>query len=334
MTARASEYDLLLQATLAMSAQHEPAQLARVFVQFVAHALAAKSAVLYDIVPGTQAGFNLRPCQGLALDRGCGTEREGSAFHTIAAQMLARGDKRCHVASPKTTKVTQLFLLIEPHAQLRQWLALSDVSLPEYAQLACDIAAVYRQCHGLLEENCADALTGLYNRKPFVARMHEIIERQTQGETQIGTTHESLLGVIDIDRFKRINDEFGHVIGDEVLLLFSRLLRDSFRGTDLVFRFGGEEFVVLLPNTTLGVGATVFERCREKIAAHVFPQVEHVTASIGFTSVHPGKLPMTFVDEADRALYRAKHLGRNRVCNFMELEPVAQDALASSVELF
>jgi diguanylate cyclase (GGDEF)-like protein len=270
----------------------------------------------------------------LTLERGFGAEREGSTLHSIAAQMLARGDKRCHIASPKSTKVTQLFLLIEPHARLRQWLALGDVSLPECAQLACDVANVYRQCYGLLEENCADALTGLYNRKPFVARMHEIIARQAQDDTPLGSTDECLLGVIDIDRFKRINDQFGHVIGDEVLLLFSRLLRDSFRGTDLVFRFGGEEFVVLLPNTTPSAGATVFERCRERIAAHVFPQVEYVTASIGFTTVHPGKLPMTFVDEADRALYRAKQLGRNRVCSSAELEPCAHDAQASSVELF
>lgn len=331
MPDRATEYDLLLQATLAMSAQHEPAQLARVFIQFAAHALAAKSALLYDVVPAQPAGFCLRPCQGLALDRTCGTEREGSAFHAIAAQMLARGDKRSHIASPKSTKVTRLFLLIETHAKLQQWLAIGDVTLPEYVQLATDIAAVYRQCYGLLEENCADTLTGLYNRKPFVARMHEIIQRQSNDDALFGQTNECLLGVIDIDRFKHINDAFGHVIGDEVLLLFSRLLRDSFRSSDLVFRFGGEEFVVLLPNTTLGVGAAVFERCREKIAAHVFPQVGQVTASIGFSIVHPGKLPMTFVDEADRALYRAKQQGRNRVCSFMELAPVVQ---TSSVELF
>lgn len=331
MLPKSSEYDLLLQATLAMSAQHEPAQLARTFVQLAAHALAAKGAMLYDVVPGNAGGFCLRPSQGLALDRGFGTERTGSPHHAIAEQMLSRRDSRCHIASPKSTKVTQLFLLIEPHAKLQQWLAISDVTLPEYAQLACDIAAVYRQCYGLLEENCADTLTGLYNRKPFVARMHEILQRQSEDDAQFGQSNECLLGVIDIDRFKHINDAFGHVVGDEVLLLFSRLLRDSFRASDLVFRFGGEEFVVLLPNTTFGVGAAVFERCREQIASYLFPQVEHVTASIGFTVVYPGKLPMTFVDEADRALYRAKQLGRNRVCSFLELEPVAQ---ASSVELF
>jgi diguanylate cyclase (GGDEF)-like protein len=331
------EYDLLLRAASALSAEQEPAQLARAYVRFVESALGASSAALYDLVAVANGDFCLRPTQGLVLEREIGTERSGSALHCIAAHLLESGQQRCHLASPANNKISQFYAMIEHGAARRQLLAVQGVRAQQHLPLVIDIAALYRNSFALLEENCTDALTGMYNRKPFIARVHEIVEQQTRAAAQdpaFARAHECQLGVIDIDCFKRINDDFGHLIGDEVLLLVARVLRDSFRAGDLLFRFGGEEFVVLLPHTGSEAAMGVFERLREKIAAQVFPRIGRVSISVGYTSVRPGTLPMSFVDEGDRALYHAKQLGRDHVCRFADLAPRGESVCGDRVELF
>jgi Diguanylate cyclase, GGDEF domain len=92
----------------------------------------------------------------------------------------------------------------------------------------------------------------------------------------------SWLGLVDIDKFKCINDNYGHLFGDEVLLLVSQLMKKSFRGTDQLFRFGGEEFVIVLDHATTEGVEVAFDRLRETIAAFEFPQVGRVTISLGY----------------------------------------------------
>lgn len=138
------------------------------------------------------------------------------------------------------------------------------------------------------------------------------------------------LAVIDIDHFKRVNDRFGHLYGDEVLILMANLLRTSFRAYDRVFRFGGEEFVVLLRSATESKALQVLERFRQKVQAYDFPQVGQVTVSIGFASIGAGA-PIEIVGRADQALYFAKEHGRNQVCFYDRL--LAQGALGSSTRI-
>src|SRR6202011_3687326 len=97
----------------------------------------------------------------------------------------------------------------------------------------------------------------------------------------------SWLALIDIDRFKSINDGYGHLFGDEVLLLVSQLMKRSFRGADQLFRFGGEEFVVLLDRASEPGAQIVLERLRTTIGEHEFPQVGQVTISVGYTRIDP-----------------------------------------------
>ena len=136
--------------------------------------------------------------------------------------------------------------------------------------------------------------------------------------------------MIDIDHFKRVNDRFGHLYGDEVLILMANLLRTSFRAYDRIFRFGGEEFVVLLRSATEGKALQVLERFREKVQAYDFPQVGQVTVSIGFASIGAGA-PIEIVGRADQALYFAKEHGRNQVCFYDHL--LAQGALGSNTRV-
>jgi diguanylate cyclase (GGDEF)-like protein len=198
----------------------------------------------------------------------------------------------------------------------------------EALHMVAGIVGVYRNFHSLLAYSERDSLTGLLNRKTFddqLARMLQAVndqklllpgqeERRANGEEE-----EQWLAVVDVDHFKSVNDRFGHLYGDEVLILIANLLTSSFRSQDRVFRFGGEEFVILLRSTTLANAYRIIERFRTNVAAHLFPQVGTVTVSVGFVSIRAGESPVVSLGHADQALYFAKSNGRNQVCHYDEL---------------
>jgi diguanylate cyclase (GGDEF)-like protein len=145
------------------------------------------------------------------------------------------------------------------------------------------------------------------------------------------------MGVIDIDHFKRVNDTYGHLIGDEVLLLLARLMRASFRFDDRLYRFGGEEFVVLMRCTDAAAASLAFERLRSHVERHMFPQVGRITVSIGFTELKPGDTPSGAFERADKAVYFAKGQGRNQVRHHADLVAAGHledDTKVGDVELF
>jgi len=202
------------------------------------------------------------------------------------------------------------------------------------------IFSVYQNYQSLLDYSERDALTGLFNRKtfdeqfsrhnPLAAVPRPPVGSSDGAEQRIGEEGvlQQWLAVVDIDHFKQVNDRFGHLYGDEVLILLANVLRASFRSHDRIFRFGGEEFVVLLRATTLQTAHKVFHRFRENVQNHAFPQVGQVTVSIGFTSTASGS-PVEILGKADQALYYAKAHGRNQVCFYDQL--LASGALQSRV---
>ncbi|HLF24652.1 MAG TPA: GGDEF domain-containing protein, partial [Burkholderiales bacterium] len=119
--------------------------------------------------------------------------------------------------------------------------------------------------------------------------------------------------VVDIDHFKNVNDRYGHLYGDEILLLFSQTMVEAFRGADLLFRVGGEEFVIVLKGVDLERALFVLERFRRTIEEKSFPQVGTITASIGASTITANDLSTSIIDRADKALYYAKSNGRNQV---------------------
>jgi diguanylate cyclase (GGDEF)-like protein len=211
-------------------------------------------------------------------------------------------------------------------------------------RLVVGVLRLYRNFLGLLDYSERDTLTGLLNRKTFdesflkatAAPAASLVGGQdARRAADAGSTH--WLGVIDIDHFKRVNDSFGHLIGDEVLLLVARLIRGCFRFHDRVYRFGGEEFVVLMRCANDADAAHAFERLRLAASVYDFPQVGRITVSVGYTMVQPGDTPNSAFERADKAVYYAKAHGRNQVRGHAEL--VAQgeltaDAERGDVELF
>jgi diguanylate cyclase (GGDEF)-like protein len=190
------------------------------------------------------------------------------------------------------------------------------------------IVGVYRNFQNLLDYSERDSLTGLLNRKTFddqLARMlHGAHEHDPRlpGLAERRQTHgpeKQWLAVVDVDHFKAVNDKFGHLYGDEVLILIANLLQSSFRAQDRVFRFGGEEFVVLLRSTTLDNTWKIIERFRTNVESHDFPQVGKVTVSVGFVSISAYESPVVTLGHADQALYYAKSNGRNQACHYDDL---------------
>ena len=144
--------------------------------------------------------------------------------------------------------------------------------------------------------------------------------------------------MVDVDHFKRVNDQFGHLYGDEVLLLLARILQESFRHQDRLFRFGGEEFVIVLRALSEEEVSIALERFRARVEAHAFPQVGTVTVSVGYTGIGASDTLPEIVGRADDALYGAKEGGRNQVRSYEQLLACGQVAPRekpdSDIELF
>lgn len=164
-----------------------------------------------------------------------------------------------------------------------------------------------------MEMALTDPLTGLFNRRYMETHVGTLVDRSAARGKPLSVL------ILDIDYFKSINDTFGHDAGDDVLREFADRLKKSIRGIDLACRYGGEEFVVVMPDTDLGVAALVGERIRRRIASEPFPvgqgarQVE-VTISVGIAArMGPQDNASQILKRADEALYRAKRDGRNRV---------------------
>lgn len=216
----------------------------------------------------------------------------------------------------------------------------------QQSEMVSGMLALYRNYLSLLEDSQKDTLTGLSNRKTFEYSLSRLLmslsashEDATQNpERREGGTKDHWLCVVDIDHFKRINDRFGHLFGDEVLILVANLMRISFRQQDRLFRFGGEEFVVLLRNVSIEGARRAADRFRQNIEDHEFPgDVGHITVSVGFSRIRQYDTPATVLGQADDALYYAKEHGRNQVHCYEDLVEqglLAKKEMHSDMELF
>lgn len=230
----------------------------------------------------------------------CITQREQSVQHTTAADQ--------HV----------IWLPVWMHEQARACLEVtqSEPFTAHSLDVITGIFNVYQNYQSLLDYSERDALTGLLNRKTFD---EHLLRFASAAQDSHSDDELPWLAVIDIDHFKQVNDRFGHLFGDEVLILVANLLRNAFGTQHRIFRFGGEEFVVLMPASRKEIAQASLEAYRSMVARYDFPQVGHVTVSIGFAGA---KLcsPIEILGQADQALYYAKENGRNQVCHYERLQ--------------
>lgn len=174
------------------------------------------------------------------------------------------------------------------------------------------IVILLLQRMGTLQQRQAsvDALTGALNRHTLVPTLEHEISRALRYERPL------TLILLDIDHFKDINDTFGHLVGDHVLIVVASLLRDSIRSTDYLGRWGGEEFLIILPETEALVAEKLAERLCDSIRQKQYGEVEQVTASFGVTTYKTGQTLEDVQQAVDMAMYQAKKGGRDQVVSF------------------
>ncbi len=207
-------------------------------------------------------------------------------------------------------------LVGELREQTRVAQASADAMRERVEAVTADLAALKKEVEEIYSESIKDPLTGLLNRRGFDRAV----------ETLIGGRREGLAGctlaMIDIDRFKRINDTFGHLTGDQVLKAVAQVLHANIKGQDIAARIGGEEFVILLPNTSLPSAINLAEQLRiattrvrlKRTGSTEF--TDQVTISLGVAWAKGEEAVETLIGRADKALYAAKNGGRNRVESF------------------
>ncbi|MGY4517464.1 GGDEF domain-containing protein [Lysobacter sp. HA18] len=180
------------------------------------------------------------------------------------------------------------------------------------ASVACMLAYVFARRTELqraqLETLASrDPLTGVANRRAMDRELHIAAEAFRRHRTPVG------LLVMDLDHFKRVNDEFGHDAGDDVLVSFARVVQARGRAGDRLFRYGGEEFVLMLPGTDVETLQQLADALRADVSSRVRAGDRAITVSVGGAVLHPGEDNAHWLARADAAMYEAKHQGRDRV---------------------
>ncbi len=183
---------------------------------------------------------------------------------------------------------------------------MNAASLAAHAVVALENARL----HGMVERQAlVDGLTGLANRRAASDALHAEVARAERLETPLSVV------LADLDEFKEVNDVHGHAVGDEVLRVVAEVLRETLRESDVAGRWGGEEFLLLLPGADEEGAAQLAERVRVALAARSIPSVPglRVTASFGVAEYAGETNPEQLLEAADGALYRAKRAGKDRV---------------------
>lgn len=183
----------------------------------------------------------------------------------------------------------------------------------QVAQLASDLETLRKELSQIREESLTDSLTGISNRKAFDIALEERIHAARRERAVFCVL------IADIDHFKQVNDNYGHLVGDKVLRFVAATLKRCVKGKDLVARFGGEEFAILLADTDMSGAYVVAEQIRQAVFSGVIKDLhnkkvlDHISISLGIAQFDPSDLTNDILQRADEALYLAKKRGRNRV---------------------
>ncbi|MDH5611537.1 MAG: GGDEF domain-containing protein [Gammaproteobacteria bacterium] len=225
----------------------------------------------------------------------------------------------------------------------------TNKNLSHHMSLIEGFAKVYENYMIVFNESERDKLTGLFNRRTFDNKLSKLFKTQRHRSLQnylpeqspdrriINNDDTAWLIITDIDHFKRVNDTYGHIYGDEVILTISQIMKSCFRNSDLLFRVGGEEFVILLGASSQKIAESLIERFLKTVEEHEFSDIGTVTVSAGYARITEKDYPPAVLECADKALYYAKEHGRN--CSYyyellVEQGEIIEPKKGGSVDLF
>lgn len=251
---------------------------------------------------GDQITETIQSVTGAVKDVHSATASYSGTLENVAERMAT-------VKSPEEMKAIVTSIMADTQMMLERNSKL-EAELDKSSSLMLELQ---RDLEQVRKEAMTDGLTGLSNRKAFDAA----IERVTDECAAEKTTYTLLM--VDIDHFKSFNDNYGHQIGDQVLRLVARTVIEGVKGRDIASRYGGEEFAVILPETTLSAGVAVANSLRKAVATKDIvnrssgEKLGRITMSVGVAEYIPGEDIEDLIERADSALYTAKHNGRNQV---------------------
>ena len=316
----------LLQSVVNLTSTRDQFGLETCLIKTLQEIISAYSITLYEIEASNDQHI-LHTLVSMSTEK-LGDQLPTENIHTPLILELEENLLSCYLTNTQITTKSkhhdgvQVIHPVQGIDKITGFLVIDSPSLIQKDQdMAAGFMRIYYNWSQLIYDNERDTLTALLNRKTFDAQIEKTLTAaHSQRKRNEDIEHFNCLAILDIDHFKKINDKFGHLYGDEVLLLFANIMRKTFRDTDQLFRYGGEEFVVILTNVTEEIAMSILQRFRKQIEAHVFPQVGNVTVSIGFVMISDQNLPSTILEQADQALYHAKEHGRNQVRSFETLQ--------------
>ena len=315
---------------LGLSKQGNGYELTGFLIEQIEQQFAPKDVAVFEVfgIPGNYSGKHAIDLNKITIRR---FEKDGSPErqYNDTNQLTKAINSVNPLCTPIESRDQQQIIMpvMSPNGPLRLIAITALTESPQHRAHLFQIIEFYSSMIALHDSHERDQLTGLHNRQTFNHYYERTISSIKDKKTSM------FLAVLDIDHFKRINDTYGHLFGDEVLLQFAHLMEKNFRYNDALFRFGGEEFIALLKCDNDRCAEIALNRFRDNVAAYVFPGKEKITVSIGFVHCKQGQFANNLIGMADNALYYAKEHGRNRVIDFDHLEQ-SDKAAQGEINLF
>lgn len=314
-----ADYKLLLRA-FDLTCHKDYVELTRKLLRDIRQLKRVVSANVYEVC-GCDNPLQSKNKESLVLKDVVNILKAPVSLDTIIKKCPTIENHKQHVTTRYSDSLLQTTLPIFNGSVLERVVVIESAELPEIEWESILFSlGIYGKLLTTIDEKERDRITGLFNRHTFDGQVPDIIEFSRQAAMIVRPDCEitSWLAILDIDNFQKINDAYGHEVGDKVLQHFSKLMEESFHYSDVLFRYDGGKFIVALNGYSKETALNMLESFRKQIEVYSFPENEQVTVSSGFIQILTQDGSTSLLDEAHNALNYAKSTGRNKTIFYSE----------------